>query len=145
MGLSTSTTHMIFFVAAVLISASMVGIFVKSISSVSDSIDSRSDRIYNEFRTEILIINDPNNIPNNPLKIYVKNIGESTLDQNLLTVLVDGEPKSNLTFNMTNDEEFMETNSVLEIIVNGTNLTTGDHSLKVITDNGASDRLDFRL
>lgn len=145
MGMDVSSTHMVFFIATVIVSAGMIGVFIKSITSISDGIESRSDRLYDDFQTEIKIINDPSNIPNNPVKIYVKNIGAITLDQDLITILIDGEPKDNTTITLTNGEDLWETTYVIKITVNNTNLAAGDHSVKVITDNGASDRMDFRI
>ena len=145
MGFSTSSTHMIFFIGAAILATVLAGIFTQSISSVSSGIEAKDDILYESLCTDITIINDPENMPNDPLTIYVKNTGKSTLDQNLTTVIVDQDVKTTLDTTTLDGTDYWESGGVIEIEVTGTTLTSGDHSVKIITQNGVSDRLDFRI
>lgn len=147
MGFSASTTHMIFFIAAALVATSLVGVFADTIYSIQGGIRSRGETLTNELSTKIEIINDPNNMPysGNVLTIYVKNIGENTLDQNQIDILIDGVVKTDTTITILDDVYYYWSGTVvIKIEVNNISLATGDHSVKV-TINGVADKMDFRI
>ncbi|MEA3557953.1 MAG: flagellar protein G [Candidatus Thermoplasmatota archaeon] len=143
MGMSTSSTQLVFFIAAMVIASGLVGLFAETVTSMSDGVNSRGDMVYDQLMADITIINDPYNIPNNPVLIYVKNTGRvkiaSTVD-----ALVDNEPKIsgvNLTVLEGGD---WDPGKILKIDVD-VNLAAGEHTVKVIIENGQSDRITFRL
>ena len=149
MGFSTSSTHMIFFIGAIIVAAGVAGVFAKNIMHVSSGIDERNNRLYQDLKTDITIINDPNNVPNNPLIIFVKNTGESQLLGADIQVLVDGYilDTSEYTTTVLEGNSHWNTSTVLQINVNSgsySNLSTGDHYVKVVVYS-TSDRMNFRI
>lgn len=147
MGFSTSTTHMIFFIATALVATSLVGVFADTIYSIQGGIKTRGETLADQLSTKIEIINDPNNMPysSNILTIYVKNIGEKTLDQSKIDILIDGVVKTDITITLLDDSfYYWSSTKVIKIEINNISLSSGDHSVKV-TINGVDDKMDFRI
>jgi flagellar protein FlaG len=149
MAFGTASTHMIFFIAACVIATALAGVFKLTVDSMVTGIHARRDAMNLELKTDIDILNDPNIVPNNPLMIYVKNIGTCRLDQNTATIIVDGYPLEPGDYNMTiiDGGRTWDTQTVLEVEVTHPlygNLAPGDHYIKV-TINGVSDTLNFRI
>lgn len=149
MGFETSVTHTIFFIATVIVAAGLAGIFTGVIYSLSDGINQQGDRISEELRTDIIILNDPTSMPYNnttqELKIYVKNIGQSTLNHESVDILIDGSVVATLTTSVLGDSnDYWAPATVIEIDAT-IDLSSGDHQLKVITENGVDDTMKFRL
>ena len=145
--MSGSTTHMIFFIAATVVATSLVGVFADTIYSIQGGIKTRGETLTNELATKIEIINDPNNMPYtaNVLTIYIKNIGENTLDQNKIHILIDGIVKTDTTITLLDSSiYYWSSTKVMQIDINNISLATGDHSVKV-TINGVDDKMDFRI
>jgi len=118
MGATTSVTQMIFFIASLIIVTGVISIFVFSVQSISGGIETRENFMTGQLRTGIDIINDPGNFPNDPVLIYVKNIGSMVLDQNLVNVIMDGRVMGPQSLNVSDDREFWEPTSILTISLN---------------------------
>jgi flagellar protein FlaG len=142
MGFSTSGTHMIFFIASMLVAVSLVTVFVSTIYSLSGSMKESGDLLSSRMTTKIEIINDPSDVPNNPLVIYVKNTGSSVIDANSVTLLVDGEAVSPSSLVILGGGTHWNSTETLAITVN-TTLSSGEHTVKVVTGNGVSDSMKF--
>lgn len=144
MGVSESSTQLIFFIAAMVVASTVVAVGTKMVYDLSAGINNRSEEMKDQMSTDIEIINDPTMVPNDPLLIYVKNVGRTTLNHELVTVSVDGVPVSNYTLSLTgNRTAFWEPTSVLTISV-PVHLAAGDHTVTVTTENGVSDQFSFR-
>lgn len=140
-------SHTIFFIAAIVISVSVVGVFAKVINDFTGSIEDKSNRLNDEIRTEIQIINDPTGVPffNDNLTIYVKNTGRTTIINSSLVVLVDGE-RVNITEFSTPDGALWHTGITANISISTPKIDAErDHTLKVIVMHGASDHIVFRV
>jgi flagellar protein FlaG len=145
MGSSAGSTQLIFFVSAIIISAIVVAAASQSIFQLTGGIDERSDAINEQMSTDIDIINDPANVPNDPVMIYVKNIGGTTLNQNYISVVLDGVVVAGHTLSLSgNRTTFWDPLSVLTISIDQ-ELTSGDHTITVVTENGIKDQMDFRI
>ena len=149
MGFSASTSHMILFVAALIVASSVAGIFTKSVFDISGGISERNDRLYMDLKTDIKIINDPGNVPNDPLIIFIKNTGESQLDGSQIQILIDGYLLDDSEYSQTvmDENSYWNTSTVLQVTVNGgsfSNLSAGDHYIKVVIYS-SSDRMNFRI
>jgi len=145
----TGATHLIFFIAAMVIASALVGGFYAVIDNLNDGMVARSDAERKSIRSRVEIINDlvamPFNNTSKELTVYVKNTGAQRLDPNQTIVFIDG----------------LHHNHTYAIIGGGGNWTPGvtvkfvvedcyfsafsDHGLKVSTSYGASDRKDFRI
>ncbi|MCU0860215.1 MAG: flagellar protein G, partial [Thermoplasmata archaeon] len=79
MGASTASTQMIFFISALLVSSIVVAVATRSVYDIAGGIDDRSGIVEDQLATDIQIINDPSVVPNDPVLIYIKNVGKVTL------------------------------------------------------------------
>ncbi len=140
MGLSTSATHIIFFIASVVLAASFVGIAASAIVNLSNGIEDRGDMLANQLSADFKIINDPERMSNNPLILYLKNTGKVPLSTQHITVLIDGIDVDNCTVN----KDTWLPGETLKLTVN-VNLSPGDHVVKVVLENGISDTFYFRV
>lgn len=146
MGFGNSASHTIFFIAAIVISVGVVGAFQTNVSKFSGDINSRSETVSNELTTDIRIINDAGDMPNNPLVLYVMNSGTRSLDPNQTVVLVNGQAHTNLAFDvLETSEDVVRSGYVLQVTVTGLNLASGDHRAKVIVGHGVADTLRFHI
>ena len=139
MGMSTSATHIIFFIASIVIAASFVGVAVVAIMNISNGIEGRGDMISKELSEEFKIINDPEKMSNNPLVLYLKNTGKIPLSTEHITVLVDG-----VSENFTVDGETWMPGDTITLTVD-VNLPAGEHVVKVVLEDGLSQKFNFTV
>jgi flagellar protein FlaG len=148
MGAETSATHMIFFIASVIIAGSVVGALFINTQSVTDSIGAASKTLSEQLRTDITIINDPENIPKsgNVYTFYVKNTGSTILPTDYVNVIIDGRiiADSDMTKTIVDGSSTWSFGDVLQIDVTYAGLPSGDHTIRVITENGIDDIMDFK-
>lgn len=145
MGASGASTQLIFFVSALIVATAVVAVAANGVYKITNGIDQKSDNVENELLTDIAIINDPNEVPNDPVLVYVKNVGKTVLNQNFVSVIIDGVMITGHTMTLSgNSSSNWEPSSVLTISID-TELVSGDHTIKVITENGVSDTLSFRI
>ncbi|RLF07569.1 MAG: flagellar protein G [Thermoprotei archaeon] len=150
MGLDTSATKSIFFIAAVIVAVTLAGIFTTITYKLSSDIGIRSDIVSSVLKSDITIINDPESVPYNStteeLIIYVKNTGKNILYTSKVTIIIDGLviPDSNITATIMGGEENWSPGTVVEFHIY-VSLSSGDHKVKVVLDNGVSDEMYFRI
>jgi len=145
-----SAAHMILFIATILIASSVSAVMIVTIEKMSIEIKNQGDYIKSVLSTNFEIINDPKIIPtktigtNTAYVFYVKNVGDSpfAFTNETITVLIDGViiPKQNVTTSpsVLNPGDVGE----LDVI---TSLSSGNHRITVILENGISDSLDFTI
>lgn len=147
MGFEISGTHLIFFIGAVVIASTLVGIFTITVYNIQSGIDARGSALTLQLETDINIINDPANFPTNNTTIYVKNIGRTRLNKHDISVIIDGFCLSPADYNITvlGGYTFWDMNAVIriEIIVLPYRiLAPGEHTVKV-SINGQWDSMKF--
>lgn len=144
-----SITQLIFFIGAVVIAVGVVGVMTTSVQSVTVSYGMSSKTLAEQLKTDITIINDPAVIPysGTNYSFFVKNTGKSTLDPTTVTMFLDGN-----YLNTTNKWTVMEGGSlwyptyVLRLnYTTTTQLSAGDHTLRVVAGNGVFDTMPFRI
>ncbi len=140
MGLSTSATHIIFFIASVVIAASFVGVAANAILNISNGIQDRGNMLADQLSGSFEIINDPTHMSNNPLILYLKNTGKVPLSTAHITILIDGINEDNYT--VSNDTWMPGDTIALTVNVD---LASGDHVVKVVLENGISDTFYFKV
>lgn len=144
MGADVSSTHLIFFVASMLIAVGAIGVIHSNVDAVSHSINIASNALTDQILTDIIIINDPANIPyiHGMHIFYVKNVGSSTLSTKHITILINGkhiQPNSISVIGGIGD-----TWKVTEVIqINVIHAMAGDNTIKIVTERGVTDNLDF--
>lgn len=150
MGAETSSTHLIFFIVAIIIAASVAGMMYTNVNAVVNSTQSASSTLSRQLQTDITIINDPSNIPKNGdiYTFYVKNTGKSTLTTELVSVLVNGvyilDEDVQKTVIGGEATTVWRTSEVLRLDVTYASMLS-DNNLRVITENGVDDFMEFRI
>lgn len=143
---SVSVSHMILFIASILVAASVVGVFTDSISQVSQAIDDRGASVSESVRTDIEIISDSGSTAvydesESPetVTIHIKNTGSQTLraETEAIDVFVDGRYETDVTVTLMGDASTWGPGDVVRAKIipnNGEGLGNGDHRVKVIVN-----------
>jgi archaellum component FlaG (FlaF/FlaG flagellin family) len=143
MGAETTSTQLIFFIAATVVATAAAGILSGVVIDLSGKASMRGRAFGDELSSEIHIINDPNVVANDPVLFYVKNTGSRTLDYGNMTVLVDGTIVTT-TKALLNGETTFRYGAVAQASY-AADLADGDHYVRVIMENAVSDELRFRI
>jgi len=151
MGAETSSTHMIFFIVAMIIAAGVAGVIYTNVNAIVNASHASSNTLSQQLRTDITIINDPVNIPisGNVYTFYVLNTGKSTLTTELVTVLINGVyfPEDNIQKSIINggNTTTWRPEDVLQIDITYPGMPNGDNSINLITENGVYDSFEFNI
>ena len=143
MGADSTSTQLIFFIAATVVATATAGILSGVVVDLSGKATAKGKAFGEELQSEITIINDPSHVPNNPAVFYVKNTGSTTLDWFNMTVLVDGSVVTT-TKSLLDGETSFRYGSIAQADYAAT-LAAGDHNVKVVMENGVTDELKFRI
>ena len=109
MGISNVTSHLIMFIAVLVVSTVVVSVFNNYVDSTTSAITVQQDWLTNQLKTSINIevVNYNNNT--NKTTIYLENTGATTLDIDYTDVYLGGEriPRNNTnrTIEVINDSE----------------------------------------
>jgi len=148
---SVSSSHLILFIASLLIAASVAGTFTQGVQRLSSALGDRSLDVAQDVRTDVEIISDPASTGaiyddgDNTVTLLVKNTGSLDLpaDSDQIEVLVDGRYQVDVTVTVLDGEAWRVGNVVeLEIALDGA-LGDGDHRATVIVNND-EEVLEFR-
>jgi len=147
----TAITHMIFFIAAVVIAMGVIAVLSVNIQSITGATYAGSKVLSDQMRTDITIINDPEIIPYDSYEkrytFYAKNTGESELNTEFVTILIDGvliEP-SNVQSEVIDGDVMWRPGDVLVVNVTmSSSLSIGDHRVKIAAENGKSGSMSFK-
>jgi flagellar protein FlaG len=147
MGFSLSGTHVVFFIASVIVAGAVSGVIVAVISDVSNSLSDRGERLQEQLDTEFMIINDPDNIPTSgsDYLFYLKNIGGNALATSNETfhIFVDGDFVAITNYNFSDSS--IQQDEVTTIYVNNSEISSGDHTLRVVGPQGIDDEFTFTI
>lgn len=147
MGFSLTGTHIIYFIASVIIASAVSGVLITITNNVSTSLTGTGERIQDQLDYEFKIINDPDNIPiiSSNYKFYLKNIGgkeiaTSTTEFNLF---VDGEiiPAANYSF----ADSSIQVGEVTTISVSTSVISSGNHKLRIVGPQAVEDEFTFDI
>jgi len=148
-----SVSHMIMFIASMLVAASVAGVLFTGVDRISGSISDRTLDTSSEIRTDVTIVSDSgsdaihNSSGNDNITILAANTGEKNLNAEAeqIDVLVNGTYASNLT--VTNAEDSSDpvwwTGDVAQIEIHEP-LDSGDHRVKIVV-NGDQEVFRFRV
>ena len=147
MGFSLTGTHVIFFIASVIVAGTVSGIFIAVTTNVSTSLSERGDRVQEQLDTEFKIINDPDNIPTsvNDYLFYLKNIGGKrlTTTNETFQLFVDGDIISTANYNFSDDS--IQPGEVATIYVANSEISSGDHTLRIVGPRAIEDEFTFTI
>ncbi len=142
----SSTTQMIFFVAAIIVAASLAGVFIGLSANMAQAVEKRAINFSDKLDTSIKVINDPAFMPyqDSNLTLYVKNTGANQILPTDLLVMIDGKDQNSSSWTIIGGSNIWGPSIVLEIHLNII-LANGDHTAKVVISNGISDSIGFRI
>ncbi|MDY7083376.1 MAG: flagellar protein G [Halobacteria archaeon] len=144
---STSLSHLIMFIASILVALSVSGILIGQVLDLSQSSRDSAESFSQDLNDDIRIINDPANVPYNGthLTLYVKNTGSSSIpvDEQIFNVLIDGSFESKISVSLVQGSGSWSPGEVVKIEVEDSTLG-GDHTVKVIA-RSASDKMNIRI
>lgn len=147
-----SASHLVIFIASIVVAAGVAGTLVTQVDRVSTSIADQSEDVEEQIETDVRIVSDtgtPGSIydgTENALTLYVKNTGETELrtDRDAVDVLIEGQ--FNAPANVTRvgeDTVQWPPGSVVEITVEGVEIA-GDTRVTVAV-NGNEDTIRFSV
>ena len=148
MGAETSSTHLIFFIVAMIIAAGVAGVIYTNVNAISNASYTSASTLAQQLKTDITIINDPDNIPwsGTEYTFYVLNTGKSTLTTEYVSVLINGEyiPEAVIQKSIINggSTTTWRPEDILELKITY-NIPNEDNYIKVITENGVYDSFEF--
>jgi flagellar protein FlaG len=145
---SVSASHLILFIASMVIAAGVAGTFTQGVSRLSQGIDDQSLEVSEEVRTDIEVISDPGSPvydnDSNTVTLLVKNTGTSTLpaESRFIDVLLDGQYQTNVTVTVVDGDRWRP-NNVVRLELTDVDLANDDHRVKLIV-NGDEEVFRFR-
>jgi len=150
---SVSISHMILFIASMIIAASVAGVFTSSVNDLSQAISDQGLQASDDVRTDIEIISDNGTgacvydcSGADNLTLLIKNTGTRNLpaQADQIDVLVDAryQPAEDVSVEVLGDADTWRRGSVLRVNVTQPDLGSGDHRAKVIVN---SDEEVFRF
>jgi len=146
-GFSLTGTHVIFFIASVIIAGAVSGVFIAVINDVSKSFSDRGDRVEEQLDIEFKIINDPDNIPlsTGNYLFYLKNIGgrEIATTNQTFNLFIDGEIIATADYNFSDSS--IQPDRVTTIYISSSVISSGDHTLKVVGPQAIEDEFTFTI
>ena len=143
MGADTTSSQLIFFIAATVVATAAAGIMAGIVTDLAGKAEVRGRSFGDAITSSVTIVNDPNRVVTSPNTLfYVKNTGETELDWLNMTVILDGAIVST-SKTLLNGETTFRPGAIVQITYAGAP-AAGDHDLKIIMENGVSDTLRFR-
>ncbi len=150
---SVSVSHMILFIASMVIAASVAGVFTSSVDQLSNAIEDQGLHVSENVRTDIEIISDNGTGAciydcdgNANVTLLVKSTGSGDLaaDPVLIDVLINGQfqPSSDMQVELLGGASTWGHGDVIRLQVTEGGLGSGDHRVKVIV-NGDSEVFEF--
>lgn len=147
MGFSLSGTHVVYFVAAIIVAGVVSGVLVAVTNDISSGLSKRGDRLREELDTEFKIINDPDNIPNMSgfYHFYIKNVGGRmiTTSNTTFTLLINGEIISFNNFSFSDETihpgEYTTMNVKIDVI------SQGNHKIRLVGPSDVKDEFKFKI
>lgn len=150
---SVSVSHMILFIASMLVAASVAGVLTDTVGQLSNAIDDQGLQVSQDVRTDVEIISDSGsnavyNSTNDVITIHVKNTGSQTLaaESSAVNVFVNGQFETDVTVSLLADGVNWRPDTVLQVEIDRTSdplATNSDYRIKVVV-NGDEEIFRFR-
>jgi len=147
MGFSLSGTHIVFFIAAVIVAGAVSGIFTAVTLNISKSLTEKCERLKDKLDIDFEIINDPESIPlsGGYYLFYVKNIGDKKIEttNDTFQVFIDGNILSREDYYFSSNYTFQS--DVVTLYISSTEISSGNHKLKLVGPRGIYHEFDFEV
>ncbi|QCC50621.1 flagellar protein G [Halapricum salinum] len=146
---SVSASHLILFIASILVAASVSGVLTSTVGDLSNAIDDTGLQVSDDVRTDIEIISDSGsdavyNDTEGNITLYVKNTGSLQLaaDSNTMDVLVNGQYETDVTVTLLEDSVTWDSGDVVRLDISRSLATNEDHRIQ-LTVNGDEEVFQF--
>ncbi|WP_135305671.1 flagellar protein G [Haloarcula amylovorans] len=147
---SVSASHLILFIASMMVAASVAGVFTDSIGQLSNAVSEQGLDVSSEVRTDIEVISDAgsdaiyNTSGNDNITLHVKNTGSEDLgaEPGQMDLFVDGRYATTFGVTLLDDGVIWRSGMVVRVEI-AQSLSPGDHRVKVIV-NGDEEVFNFR-
>jgi len=145
---SVSVSHLILFIAAMLIAASVAGVLTTTVEDISRAIDDQGISVSDNIRTSVEIINDPgacvfdcNN--DGQVRLFVKNTGTTELTPTAenIDVLVNGQFATVENVTVLEGRDTWSQDAVVRINATGDAVDGGEQNRAKVIVNGDEDVL----
>lgn len=146
---SEAASEMIFFIATMVIAASVVGVLGGQALHLTQSMNSSSQGVSSMIQSNFEIINDPSNIPySNGYNFYVKNTGSDAFyfTNSSVSTVINGTllTGSLVSYVSPGNSSELTPGQVGTIIVNEA-LSAGYYTISVSLSNGLTKTLEFQV
>lgn len=144
MGADTTSTQLIFFIAATVVATAAAGIMTGIVTDLVGKSQERSEAFANEIVSEVKFVNDPTLVVVSPDTLfYVKNTGSTTLDWYNATIVLNGAVITT-TPSLLGGETSFRAGAVVQYLYAPT-LSSGDHRVSISMENGVHSEFRFRV
>ena len=147
-----SASHLVIFIASIVVAAGVAGTLVTQVDRVSTSIVSENEDVEERIDTDIRIISDTgsdaiyDNDNNGNLTLYVKNTGgtELNVQEDDVDVLIEGSFNSPDTVSRVDDTtDRWPPGTVIEVTVSDPGINTGDDVRVTVSVRENEDTIRF--
>lgn len=137
---SVSISHLILFIASLVIAASVAGTMTAGVDRLTGAIDDESLDMAETVRSDVEVISDSgagvyNQSGEENVTLLVKNTGSNTLpvDAKAFDVLLDGRYEVNVTVSpVTADADSWRPGEVVRLEIDAPGLSAGDHRVRLV-------------
>jgi len=151
---SVSASHLIIFIASLVIAAGVVGTLTTGVDRLNTAIDDRSLDVSQQVRMDMTIINDPEAesayTVGGDLTLYVRNTGSQgvPIEASAIDIVFNGQFVSNSDISSIQDVNDADANvwrpnEVIEITIANPDIQSGDNRL-LLTVNEDEETFEFR-
>lgn len=155
---SVSVSHLIIFIASLMVAAAVAGTLVVNVDRISGSVSDQSIETSESIKTDVEIISDTGSDAivdetENEVTLLVKNTGSTNLvvDPRQMDVLLNGqyvvEDDLTVTHVSDDDESTWQTGEVVEVVIHledDQDLTLEDNNRVKVIVNGNEELIQFR-
>jgi len=136
---SVSVSHLIIFIASMMIAASVAGVFTNSVGQLSSAVSEQGLDVSSDVRTNVEIISDSGSdvYDGSTITLHIKNTGSEQLGATpgQMDVIVNGTFVTDYDVTLEpNGGQSWDPGDVVRLDIN-TGLSPGDHRVKVIVNS----------
>lgn len=146
---SVSVSHMIIFIASIVVAAGVAGVFTDSVGELSEAIGEQGVDVSSEVRSDVEIISDGGSdavydATEERIRVHVKNTGSERLppEADQIDVFVNGRYVVDVESTLVSGEDRWGPGDVLRLDVTES-LSPGDHRVQIVV-NGDREVFEFR-
>lgn len=137
---SVSVSHLIIFIASIVVAAGVAGVFTDSVGQLSEAVGEQGVDVANDVRSDIEIISDSGSSAvydesTNELTLHVKNTGSNRLppDADKFDVFVNGRYDLDVESTLIGGGDRWGPGEVVRLTITE-DLSSGDHRVKIVVD-----------